>query len=461
MDATACYDRHIKSVGVLALLCFGLDAIGAKWFLHFLDSVRYKITINGRVSEETYVGDTSNQGVGQGSTGAGGTWTTTDTLITEKYKLNSFPALLASRTKHIVVEKGSAAFVDDRTLYVNRGSENEIRKKLAHNVTTIQRLLGATGGAINMNKSSYSIITYHEESVVDSGNDIMISRPECERKAILSAGERYLTQETALTQHNLEREMGIAMPNFETANEKKAFIEQTAERVPLKRTYTSTPIKSLGFWYQANGATDHIESIIKKRNERFVKDMLTAMLEPRLILKAYECKHLPAINYMLHGTNPSREFLIHQSSDVTSSLLPKLGMNRHTPISVRHCPTERLGFGLPHLFCDAVIIQVKQWLKHVRRGGNIGEQLIINLCWAQLSIGISRSILQDVSTNLPYLPIGRKMWLREFLYHIGGEIQCEYVTLPPRNCVNDLSIMDVITKENLSDTNLKKVNKTR
>lgn len=119
LDATACYDRILKSVVMMALMCFSMNAISMKWFFHFLDTVKYKITINGKKSYETYVTDTDNQGVGQESTGAGGTWTANDTLITEIYREKSYPAIMASPTNNMIIKKGSAVLVDDRTLYTN------------------------------------------------------------------------------------------------------------------------------------------------------------------------------------------------------------------------------------------------------------------------------------------------------------------------------------------------------
>ena len=148
-------------------------------------------------------------------------------------------------------------------------------------------------------------------------------------------------------------------------------------------------------------------------------------MEPRLILAAYMKRHLPKITYILHGTNPSSTFLQRETNFLTTSLLPQLGFNRHTPLTIRHCPNDRLGFELPNLYCEAGLIQIRQWLKHVRKGTEVGDQLIINLSWAQLRSVLASSIYIDTTSSLPHVPEGRTKWLRAFLNKIGGSLHYE------------------------------------
>lgn len=184
-------------------------------------------------------------------------------------------------------------------------------------------------------------------------------------------------------------------------------------------------------------------------------------MEPLLVLEAYTKRHLPKITYILKGTNPSPTFLEKEKKFVTSTLLPLLGYNRHTPTAFRHCPYDRLGLDMPHFYCEAGLIQLRKWLKHIRNNTEVGDQLIINLNWAQLRSGLEESIFVNTHTKLPHLPNGRTNWMRSFLQRVNGQLYCEQDTLPPRNCANDHAIMDVILQLSLTDKEITSINNTR
>ena len=155
LDATVCYDRIIKTEGVRGLMIFGIGHHAAQCFLTSVDALRFKITLNGKLEKEQFPDkDESHEGSVQGITGAGGTWNGTDSAITKENNKNAYPAIRASPTKDVTVKKVSRPFVDDRTLHTNGVNGAEIRHKIKHNVTNIQSLLSATGGALNMTKSS-------------------------------------------------------------------------------------------------------------------------------------------------------------------------------------------------------------------------------------------------------------------------------------------------------------------
>lgn len=87
--------------------------------------------------------------------------------------------------------------------------------------------------------------------------------------------------------------------------------------------------------------------------------------------------------------------------------------------------------------------------------------MIINLYWSQLRSGLSTSILENVDTDLRYLPSGRIMWLRDFLNRIGGRIICEYQLMQPRNCSNEKAIMDIVSQKQYSPEKMHSINTTR
>ena len=118
-------------------------------------------------------------------------------------------------------------------------------------------------------------------------------------------------------------------------------------------------------------------------------------------------------------------------------------------------------FNFPHLYCEAGIVQIRQWLEHLRNKTTLSKQMIINCQWLQLTAGTSTSFLKDTSTNLPRIPPTRFTWLRKFLHHIDAHIEIEQNIVPPRNCNNDPSIMDLILDQAWTPTQITIINEMR
>lgn len=131
LDATACFDRIVRSVGMVSLIAQGLDPSVARWFLTWLKQAQRHQIINGHVSSLTYPSNSSDaQGVGQGITGAGTVWLTTDAMVTELYNRTAIPAILSCPQNQITLTKGSTDFIDDRTLYTSAPTSEEIRENI-------------------------------------------------------------------------------------------------------------------------------------------------------------------------------------------------------------------------------------------------------------------------------------------------------------------------------------------
>ena len=148
------------------------------------------------------------------------------------------------------IVKDSITFVDDRTLYTNGGDEEEIREKIKDNVTTVQNLLSATGGALNLMKSSYAIIG--EEKPSDATSTLLIPRPKCEQEQIASAFHTYITSPNSLTGHKLQTCIGSKIPETPTDDELQT-ITRYIDQAPLRQSLPNDSIRSLGFWYSPDG----------------------------------------------------------------------------------------------------------------------------------------------------------------------------------------------------------------
>ena len=279
---------------------------------------------------------------------------------------------------------------------------------------------------------------------MNEDTEVIIKRTKTSQKIITNAIADYRSNPTALTEHRLTTATGYPLPPLDDLQNRVEYSREMPKQIPLREVPSATAQKSLGQWYQANGKYDKVAEIIESKNRQFVSDMGNTDLSPAQIWLALTTKHMPAITYMFYGSSPSPEFLEKETNFLITSLLPHLNLNRHTPIAIRHSPTSRLGLELPHLHCEAGIIHIKQWIKHIRNDTSMGKEMLVNLEWLQLHEGTSTSIYVDTTTNLPHLFEGRTQWLRHFLHCIQGQLLLEQEVVPHRNCYDEPSIMDVL-----------------
>ena len=171
--------------------------------------------------------------------------------------------------------------------------------------------------------------------------------------------------------------------------------------------------------------------------------------------------HLPKLCYQFEGSTPSKEFLISETNRLMTRILSNLNLNCHLPIAIRHAPINRMGFNYPHLYCEAGLISIRQWLKHHRRKSSTAQHFSINSKWLQLIAGMSSHILTDTSTPLPHLPQSRITWLRQFINDINGFFITEESFLPKRNCKGEPSIMDIILTKKWTPKEIQQINDVR
>ena len=265
LDSKACYDRIIKTVGILALLKFGLNPLVALWLLSILDHLRYYITINGEVSNKAYPNQPlTNQGYGQGKTMAGTTWIFNDAMITSSYNKSATPAILSCPANNLTITKGYRTLVDDRTLFTSPQKVIPIRQSIQKNVTHLQVALAATGGAINLQKSSFTIAS---APPAEHQTPVSIPRLNADVDIIDQASSSYLINPSCENSHSVSLSLYMPFSHTTPLNENITIIQHNRIANTLKEQPADHPIKSLGYWYKSNGSQDKVESVINEMND--------------------------------------------------------------------------------------------------------------------------------------------------------------------------------------------------
>ena len=159
LDAAACYDRIIRSIAILGFVKFGAHPQFSTWYLTLMDQMKhYLVMIYGVDPKSFPKNDLQFEGVGQGSTTAGTAWTILDSLITKEFNKRVISLTIKCPSKQLQVQKTSEAFVDDRKLWIPGKNDNQIRGRIKQYIELIQYLISETGGGLNLQKCSWSII---------------------------------------------------------------------------------------------------------------------------------------------------------------------------------------------------------------------------------------------------------------------------------------------------------------
>ena len=206
------------------------------------------------------------------------------------------------------------------------GKREEIKRKIYENTKRIRACLHETGGDINIAKSAWGIFPVREEEHDNMTLERMPFEVYLSLAIVIEIKPSMNTEEILNQQHHLH--------------------------IPFPKMDATTPRRSLGFRNNMIGTTYPSETQINKENYEFLHYLSRSRLFPSSIIKAYRQCHLPKITYMLHGSTPSKSFLLAETDRVTSAIFPRLGLNRNTPKAIRHAPKDRLGLNIPHLYLE-------------------------------------------------------------------------------------------------------------
>ena len=129
-----------------------------------------------------------------------------------------------------------------------------------------------------------------------------------------------------------------------------------------------------------------------------------------------------------------------------SIIVPKCGFNRHTKREILYGPVELGGANFRLLWVEQGIRQATYFLRHWRQDTTVGKLLKCALAWAQLSIGVSYSILDRTETELPHMESKWMSSLRSFLSKVGASLVLDEPQIPELQREGDEYIMDLILR---------------
>lgn len=118
-------------------------------------------------------------------------------------------------------------------------------------------------------------------------------------------------------------------------------------------------------------------------------DLYTENLSPIEAMMAYPSYIKATLYYALPIMVFSFEECGKLNKIIYNNILPKCGLNWHTPRALIFAPTKIGGFNFDHIWTKQLILHLELFLRHLWRDDTLGKSILCNLNCYQLLIGRS------------------------------------------------------------------------
>ena len=162
-----------------------------------------------------------------------------------------------------------------------------------------------------------------------------------------------------------------------------------------------TAHKTLGHYKEPNGSQKEQAKQLKNLCADQVSFLWKSPLTRTEASYFYKACFLPSVTYPLSNSHFSKMSLQQIQRTAMSIIVAKCGFNRHMKREVLYGPTHLGGAEFSELYDQQGIGQVSAFLRHWRICRTIGTLMRNLVAWANYSVGISVSLLEDVSTPYP------------------------------------------------------------
>ncbi|KAI2501729.1 hypothetical protein MHU86_12735 [Fragilaria crotonensis] len=425
-DASACYDRIIVALGMLAARRCGMPDNAIRVHSEALQFMKYTVKTAYGVSDNNYQGTPFEPlfGTGQGSGASPSVWltlvvillNTLDRLVPDRI---NFVPLRGDRTHQRLVD----AFVDDTSLGFTSAGEHsydELIGRLQQVAQTWEHLLFLSGGKLNLAKCSWYVMYWEWES----------GRPRLRK--------------IQPTDPTIQLHQG----------------SQTSTTA-IRRTSVDESTRMLGVYLNPNGDFGHHIKQLRQKSERYASRIATSRLTATDIRIFHQSIYIPAMRYSLPALAVDEEELAGVQHRIIRTMLQKMHVNGNLPTSIRHGPLEMGGLAMYDLRTEAGIEAIKYLRNSIYSDSESGNLIRMNLQYSQLEAGIGQPLLEQPSIYVPYLTPTWILSVRRFLSCHNMAITMTDVYIPPLQSNKDEYIMQSKHLERYNESQQRDINLVR
>ena len=430
-DASACYDRIIPNLAMIASQKFGVNPKVTLTNATTLQKARYHVRTDLGLSSTSFGHEPEAPiyGIGQGAGNASQTWGFISSMLLDAYNERATPATYCNPDRSNATHLAMVGFVDDKNGQANKFDAQQDLESLKwlmtqaqSNATTWAKLLGASGGALELSKCSYHVV-FWKFSI---------------------QGAPVLT--------NMKNEI----PSLTVLD---PYTEQPCD---LEYLNTYQAHKTLGHYKEPAGIQAEQFKQLKQKSDSITEFLWSCPLSRAEAWTYYTACYLPSVSYPLTSSHLTTKQLTTIQRKAMAIIIPRCGFNRNMHRSIVYGPQHLGGAAFRHLGVEQGVLQVSYFLRHWRLQSQVGILLKCSLAWLQLSLGVSYPVLEQPTTELPHMESKWLASMRLFLSEHGLQIVLDSPQVPPLQRQNDEFIMDIILASNhYSPAEIRKLNYCR
>ena len=431
-DATGCYDRIVTSLGMIASRRLGMPEHAIRCQADTLRSMKYSVKHVYGTSAKQYTSTDTEPlfGTGQGSGASPAIWLGLVVIL-----LNSLDRMseeddipgfdFSDPWEDFRATWRVGAFVDDTNQGVMDAtgelSIDELVEHIRHSGQMWERLLHISGGCLNLAKCSWTLQYWKWIN----GRPTLLPMSAMDPPLVMTSGSS--------PEHHIIRQH----PN-------------------------TTEVKGLGVHMNFFGTFAYHATSMRLKFDGMARRLRQSLLSPALSRVFYNTFYLPSVRYSLPVTSMTTGELHRIQSLMTSSILNKLGYNRHYPHAVAFAPTSVFGCGLIDLRVEQGLTQIQAFLDYVGTEQRVGLVMLISLRHLQVEAGVSFDLLLSPKPVLSYLTNCWILSLRRFCAQFDISLRARRNRIPTISRERDFMLMDKaltlgFTRQELIDVNLVRI----
>jgi hypothetical protein len=426
-DATACFDRMVPSLVMLALRAKGVPPEITTLIGKTLEKMRYRIKTKLGISKKHYSHTELDPvyGTGQGSTGSPCFWLLISTMLFKIIEKLAHGLVFVDPEQLETLKRILEGFVDDTDVAINDHetpySPQQMVEVLQADAQHWEKLLFTSGGKLELSKCFFYLLYWQFN---DDGIPELTPKTQIPHRLMLTQGNDHhpteIEQKDCTQAH---KTLGVMKtPNRSQAGE--------ITRLTKKSNQHAAAILS--------NSVNHSDSII-----------------------AYRVYHLTSIAYSLGVTYIQSEQCKKIQGRAVGAFLATSGYNRHFPHAITFSPKPLGGVGMVPFYLLQGQQGLRMLLRHTLHDTELGRQIRIDLAWVQLEAGTSHPVLENTHENLDYVQDGWVMGIRRFLSTVEGAVKFISGTRPSTYRRSDEYLMDLFRRHDFTYIELCRLNRCR
>ncbi|KAI2499304.1 hypothetical protein MHU86_15148 [Fragilaria crotonensis] len=431
-DATACYDRIIPNLGMLASRKYGVPLEVTKSNATTLHKAEYRVRTELGLAATGYKHEDAFPiyGTGQGSANSPGIWCMLSSALLDGYDQVATPAKYTGSETAEEVSVGMISFVDDCNGQTNQFESDgstatvaQLFQQTQQNAQSWSDLLSASGGLLELSKCSSHVMQW---------------------------------------KFSLQGAPVLVPSHEEFQDQLRVQDRQTGDHHHLTLLSVYDAHKTLGHYKAPIGNQMEQFRQLKRKSDDAVAFLWTCPLSKLEAWTYYYACYLPSVGYPLACSSLKKIQLDLIQRKAMSIIVARCGYNRNTKKEILYGPLELGGANFRHLYIQQGGGQIGMFIRHWRLKSTAGKLLRVALSWFQQQTGVSYSILEKVTSSLPHLESKWIGSLRQFLAETDMYLQVDAKSIPKLQRHYDYYLMDAILEsKQFTDAEIRRLNYCR